>query len=383
MSYLELNPMFSSELARWTYFIKDAAGMQLFRAKFGKSLALGARSVVSGVTGGLFVVKKSKSIALLALGDGAYKGQAFILYVGTTDLYDAITDLNTGVKTSHTGAPVHQGFYYAFDSTLSEVREFVSQLQGIHLIHCVGHSLGGALAALAADWIRSNNTSLQVKLYTFGSPRVGLEMFAKTATSRLSPHNIYRVFHTTDPVPMVPTWPFFHTPTKGADYLIHSPLGAVPWEYHKMRHYLKSAEKAGSWAAIKNNRPDSYLDSTIEQWLESDGVVAFSANSLELVNAALLYVLKKIVHATGIVVVGAFASTFTLLDRLAIFMAKAVEMSAELSHWVYYLIRKMASMVGIVVKEGASLTVTFIRLVFARLYERVASMVRQAGRDPS
>ncbi|WP_347331536.1 lipase family protein [Marinimicrobium locisalis] len=374
--------MFSSGLARWVYFIKDSAGMQLIRAKFGKSLVLDAKNVVSGTTGGLFIVKKSKAMAMLTLGQGEYKGQAFILYTGTTDLYDTVTDLNTGIKTSHTGSPIHQGFYYAFDSTLMELRQFVSRLQAVHTVHCVGHSLGGALAALAADWVRKNNASLRVKLYTFGSPRVGLEMFAKTSTTRLLAQNIYRVYHKTDPVPMVPTWPFFHAPTGGTDYLIHSPMGAIPWEYHRMRHYAESAKKAGSWSTIQNNRPKTYLDSTVEQWLESEGVVAFTANSLELVNAALLYVIKKVLHATGVVLVGAAATTLTLLDRLAIFLAKAVEVSAELSRWVYYLVRKMASMVGIVVKEGTSLTVAFIRLVFTRLYERVANMVRQAGRDP-
>nr|WP_274054955.1 hypothetical protein [Thalassomonas haliotis] len=39
-------------------------------------------------------------------------------------------------------------------------------------MHCVGHSPGGALAALTADWIKAG-FGKTVYLYTFAAPRVG------------------------------------------------------------------------------------------------------------------------------------------------------------------------------------------------------------------
>lgn len=206
-------------------------------------------------------------------------------------------------------------------------------------------------------------------------------MFARKCTSRLSSRNIYRAYHRTDPVAMVPTWPFTHIPTHDADYLIHSPVAAIPWEYHRMKHYVTSATNAGSWEALKNNRPQGYLDSTIERWLESDGLVSFSARSLELVNAALMYVCKKVLHTTGIAFIVAGTTTLTLMDRLAIFLSKAVEVSADVSGWAFHLVKKMASLIGITVAEGTNLTVSFMRAVFLRLQQRIAAMVQSAGRD--
>jgi triacylglycerol lipase len=105
--------------------------------------------------------------------------------------------------------------------------------------------------------------------------------------------NIYRVSHSTDPVPMVPTWPFYHVPNRDIGYMIQSPLSGKPWEYHLMKHYIRSMESAGSWNAIARNRPAGYLDSTVERWLKSDGIISFTANTLDLLNAALVYVIKK------------------------------------------------------------------------------------------
>jgi hypothetical protein len=292
-----------------------------------------------------------------------------------------LSDLNTGVRSSHTGFPVHQGFYYAFDSIIQELRQFISGLKGVSVVHCVGHSLGGAIATLAADWVRSSGAVSVVKLYTFGSPRVGLENFASRCTSKLNAVNTYRVYHKTDPVPMVPTWPFFHVPYTNTGYLLDSPLAIKPWEYHLMKHYITSAKNAGSWQKMAGSRPASYLDSAVERWLKSDGFLSFTASTLELLNAALMYVVKKIVHVAGIALVGVAAGTLTLLDRMAIFMAKAAKVSSDLSIWVYHLVKKMAALIGIKIKEGVDLSVQFIRVVFFRLHRKIADMIWKIGQE--
>ncbi|MCP4338671.1 MAG: hypothetical protein GY799_07215 [Desulfobulbaceae bacterium] len=70
-------------------------------------------------------------------------------------------------------------------------------------IHCIGHSLGGAVATLAAHWVK-RTTYKYVELYTFGAPKPGFEGFAKSFTTLLEQKNVHRVYHSTDPVPMVP-----------------------------------------------------------------------------------------------------------------------------------------------------------------------------------
>ena len=220
MSSNELSPMFAAQLAGDVYLVKDELGRRALKVDYRDTMEIGDHSLATGRTGAFIIVKKSQLAAIFSTGKGMYKGQAFVAIKGTANLYDALTDLNTGVKTSHTGCPVHQGFYYAFDSIITELRKFITSLKGIHTIHCVGHSLGGAIATLAADWIKASGAKATAKLYTFGSPRVGLDMFTKKCTSRLLTSNIYRVYHQTDPVPMVPTWPFYHAPNSTADYAV-------------------------------------------------------------------------------------------------------------------------------------------------------------------
>lgn len=379
MSGVELSPSFSAELAANVYLIKDEFSRKGFTLKYKNQFNMEASTMAKGKTGGLLVVKKAHVMAFMAEGINEHKGQAFVAIKGTASLYDALTDLNTGVKSSHTGASVHQGFYYAFDSILGELKQFLGSLRGVGTVHCVGHSLGGAIATLAADWIKASGQISTVKLYSFGCPRVGMDFFASKCTSRLSADNIYRMYHSTDPVPMVPMWPFTHVPTSHADYLMYSPISPKPWEYHLMKHYISSAGKAKSWSAIKHCRPISRSEAAIQRWLKSDGIISFGANSLALLGEAIIYVLKKVAHIVGVAVQGAFATQLTLLDRLAMLLAKAAEVAVEVSVWVYHLVKKMAKLIGVTIKEGANLTVSFIRAVLMRVHQKISEMIWQAG----
>lgn len=376
----ELTPLYAANLAAAVYDVKSVITREDFIEEYKSDLEISNSKFASGVTGG-YILNKAHVMAVFSSGKGRYKGQAFVAIKGTASLYDMLTDLNTGIRSSHTGHHVHQGFYYAFNSILVELRRFVSELKGTSIIHCVGHSLGGAIATLAADWLKSSCSVPTINLYTFGSPRVGLELFAGKCTSKLRPNNIYRAYHRTDPVPMVPTWPFYHIPINDIGYLIDSPVAGKPWEYHLMKHYIDSAEKAGSWRKIASNRPASHLDSAVESWLKSDGVVALTANTLDLLNAALIYVVKKVVNAAGIAIVASVGAALTILDRMAIFMTKAAKLSADISIWVFHLVKKMAAFVGIKVKEGTDLTTEFIRAVFLHLHRKISALIWQIGRE--
>ncbi|KAK9915715.1 hypothetical protein WJX75_003049 [Coccomyxa subellipsoidea] len=106
-------------------------------------------------------------------------------------------------------------------------------LDATHLtrIICTGHSLGGALATLAAVWARVALVkhipaagSLHVSCVTLGSPLVGDKRFAEAfrvlqynngkGDADRSPQTLdcTRIYHAMDPVPMVPPapWGFQH-----------------------------------------------------------------------------------------------------------------------------------------------------------------------------
>jgi hypothetical protein len=80
----------------------------------------------------------------------------------------------------------------------------------IKSISILGHSLGGALATLAAAQIAFSNPGLAagIELWTYASPRVALPDFM-TAFSEAVP-NAYRIWNTLDIVPQVPTFPYTH-----------------------------------------------------------------------------------------------------------------------------------------------------------------------------
>jgi hypothetical protein len=64
-----------------------------------------------------------------------------------------------------------------------------------------GHSLGGALASLAAGVLRSQGTT--VDLYTYGSPKIGLEGISQYLTNTTYGAS-FRVTHKNDPIPKLP-----------------------------------------------------------------------------------------------------------------------------------------------------------------------------------
>jgi hypothetical protein len=99
------------------------------------------------------------------------------------------------------GRKVHEGFVAALDVVFKEIKSLVSKVKQQFpdkQIWCTGHSLGAALATLAADRL-SPDFKVQ-GLYTYGSPRVGNDNFVLS----FPVSNTYRFVHHRDVVTMVP-----------------------------------------------------------------------------------------------------------------------------------------------------------------------------------
>lgn len=116
-----------------------------------------------------------------------------------------ITDLNAqrmpypGLR----GATVHKGFYNAYLSVARQVnlaaKSLLANCQNCQ-IYVTGHSLGAAVATLAAADLFA--LTPDITLYTFGSPRVGDQAFA-TYFDKIVP-DAFRIVHKNDIVPHVP-----------------------------------------------------------------------------------------------------------------------------------------------------------------------------------
>ena len=102
---------------------------------------------------------------------------------------------------------VHAGFLASWQNTRDAILEDVQQALNDHQDHrvvLVGHSLGGAVALLAALEFSARGWEPQVT--TFGEPKVGNEGFVKHV-DQLFPEdeaNYRRITHVDDPVPLLP-----------------------------------------------------------------------------------------------------------------------------------------------------------------------------------
>ncbi|KAL5604177.1 hypothetical protein BROUX41_002158 [Berkeleyomyces rouxiae] len=98
---------------------------------------------------------------------------------------------------------VHDGFHWAWEETGSTVMAVVAAAKAAHPDYTVvatGHSLGAAVATIAAGYLRA--AGFPCDLYTYGSPRVGNPAFVEFITNQAGAE--YRVTKLNDPVPRLP-----------------------------------------------------------------------------------------------------------------------------------------------------------------------------------
>lgn len=112
---------------------------------------------------------------------------------------DILADLKFRRKDAKVGR-VHRGFQGALDAVYTPIyNDLLKLVETRHLI-ITGHSLGAALACLAAGRFERHAVN-KCAVYTFGSPRVGGKLWS-TKFDMVVPH--YRIVNCTDIVPRVP-----------------------------------------------------------------------------------------------------------------------------------------------------------------------------------
>ena len=146
---------------------------------------------------------KADTTGFVALDDTAK--EIVVAFRGSSSIRNWIADFNAGF----TDAPycndclVHEGFYGAYQDQADSIRSTVDKLSKANPTYGItvtGHSLGGALAQVAAGDFRSKGFK-NVTACTFGSPRIGNKEFSDWV-SKSGPN--YRFTHTDDPVPRLP-----------------------------------------------------------------------------------------------------------------------------------------------------------------------------------
>lgn len=135
-----------------------------------------------------------------------------VTFRGTSSIQDVLKDLDIKRTRISGKIKVHKGFYKQFKSIEIKLTKILLKLtDDAKRIIFSGHSLGGALAQIAAAYYGDIFEELFITCYTFGSPRVGNTYFVEWFSNSVDEH--VRVVNEGDPVPMIPTM-FYWTHTK-------------------------------------------------------------------------------------------------------------------------------------------------------------------------
>lgn len=327
--------------------------------------------IMNSKTGAFFKVKSG--FATIVPGSSpATQGEYLITIRGTDLKADWLTDANSGVQNSLSKKWVHAGFNRVFKELQPQIQSYFSG-KSPSVIHCVGHSLGGALATLSADWLVSENIA-KTKLYTFGCPRVGFKPFAERLTMQIGNNNMFRVHHDNDFVSLVPIWPFVHVPQPGTTACIEN-HGFNTFSAHKMTNYYTSLKgytnQVDAWTSLRAKAPVPSSKREIETWLSLDTASIICSRTLGLISEAVEYILK----AAGITAMVTGIIGLTILDKLSMALELAWKGSKIVAGWVEYLIKKIMQLTGTVVAIGTNITAAFIRWVFSLLFAAVARLV--------
>lgn len=126
--------------------------------------------------------------------------QLVIAFRGTDDSDDVRYDADFSTEPGEFGARVHSGFRMALNKVWGDIEPVILATNKDVLF--TGHSLGGALALLAAARVLEMGRRVE-GVVTFGQPRVGKGKFAREINLRML-SRIFRVINFVDPVTRIP-----------------------------------------------------------------------------------------------------------------------------------------------------------------------------------
>ncbi|MGD8190760.1 lipase family protein [Brevibacillus ginsengisoli] len=168
--------------------------------------------------------------------------QIVVCFRGTGNWFDIYKDLTLNqipypfVKQA---GKTHQGFTEMYEGTIrSQLFNILSGLSHKKQLILCGHSMGGAIATLAALDLACNSKFKHPHVYTFGSPRVGNSAFVHLFNKTI-PFS-YRIANRYDVVPHFPLRRTFQLHYRHVHSLVRISFrqgGIVP--NHEMANYYK------------------------------------------------------------------------------------------------------------------------------------------------
>ena len=375
----KLTPILSAQLADLVYNfrLENNINPLLLTEDFNRDFSINNQSI-KGISGGFLnkILNRKTGFAFTAQGHSkAFKDHHIIAIRGThfPSASDWLTNLNIGTSVGPKNIGVHSGFNTAFSSIKQEFGEYISTYKPKHL-HCIGHSLGGALAQLTAIW--GTDQDIKSTLYTFGAPRLTYGLFATRASAGIEEH---RMVHGADPIPLVPLWPFAHT--SGAYTLSMNEGGRLDFNAHKMAGespgYIKTAQRFKSFEDMGQvYRPVDFKPTILRY--EDRYQTNFSANSLDKITNALLTLLKAVGISLQMVISSGLTASGAVYDIIAKLLHGAIQLKNFAVEQLKGILGHILVFVGRGQEKVEELTEKFIRYVFQLMIKALFKVAKQA-----
>jgi len=183
------------------------------------------------------------------------KNDLILAFRGTqpNELKDIIADIRIKLVPSSSGnGKVHRGFKGALDKIWPNIEPILIMNKKKKNIYFTGHSLGAAMATLAAGRCsRLINTPQPTGLFTYGSPRVGSKKYIRYLTELDFPHA--RWVNNIDIVTKIPLFGYRHH--AHSQYLDHNGHLAKMTPLQLAIDRLK-----GFWTGIKRGEVNYFVN---------------------------------------------------------------------------------------------------------------------------
>ena len=175
----------------------------------------------------------------------------------TSAFKDFLADIKAWPAESETQGSVHSGFKGELDKLYPQVIKWLGKKVTTKKLVITGHSLGAAMATICAS--RLHELGADLVLYTYGSPRVGDDFWAK----QFDDIEAYRIVNNNDLICRVP--PFgYYTHIGFLHYItydLHVKTNMTPWQrfIDRVRGTFKAFSKFQMFDAIYDHPGGQYV----------------------------------------------------------------------------------------------------------------------------
>ena len=197
---------------------------------------------------------------VLVIADADDAATVYVAFRGTQNGRDVVTDINVAdthpawADAAHPKLRLHAGFSKAWSAVRDRVFE---RIAGASNVVMTGHSLGGALAAIASlDASLTLVPPRTIACYTYGAPQAGDMLFTDAFDRRVA--RSVRVYTPLDPIPKALSTQFVHV--RGG-YPVSPIFGAV--DPHKLDVYIAAVRRPRALGLLGITLPLVYVTAAL------------------------------------------------------------------------------------------------------------------------